>query len=115
MLAIASSESEIRTRGPRWRRDGVVPPCPLSDEPPLVVWLPDGWLLEPWSELAAGSRSSLRILLWPPASTIVMWTGFDRRTVNVSSASKALSPSTTTVTCLRVWPGANVSVPCSAT
>jgi len=91
----------------------VVSPCELLGESVFdEEWFPDDWLLVlPWSELDAGSRSSLRILPWPPASRAEVWTGVARRTVNVSSDSNAVSPSTVTVTCLRVWPGVNVSVP----
>src|SRR6266536_88841 len=61
-----------------------------------------------------GSSSS-RMVTTPSSSPIVAPPGFARWTVNVSSGSSAWSPTTPTVTCLLVSPGANVTVPLPAT
>ena len=47
----------------------------------------------------------------PEPAAIVERTGFERPTVNVSSASSSRSSTVFTVTVFVVWPGVKVSVP----
>src|SRR5659263_775221 len=58
-----------------------------------------------------GGKSSFWIVPTPCFPVTMHPAQLDRLTLNVSSGSIAVSPYTTTVIVINVWPGANVSIP----